>query len=267
MAVPITSGGPTNIDSVIPSGGSNRQIVTIGSPTTVAGVAEVDASFGLEVQVAAQQAAATSGAITTSTTTVAAAATGFAAATITISGTYAGVAIVFEISDNAGTTYFPFQVQRETDGQVLTADTLATNASVAYTADLAGVTNIRVRATAFTSGSAAVRITPGGMAFMPVVSIGNKDSLNGTYSSVAGTVSVNTTILAVNVQRRGAAVFNDSTATLFLGLSNSSAESATAFTVKVAPGGYFEAPFGFTGRIAGHWTAAAGSARVTEFTA
>lgn len=88
----------------------------------------------------------------------------------------------------------------------------------------------------------------------------------GTYTSVAANVTVNTTILAANAARNGATVFNDSaSATLFLGLS-ATAESATAYSVKVAPGGYYEVPFGFTGKLAGHWSAAVGSARITEYT-
>jgi hypothetical protein len=62
----------------------------------------------------------------------------------------------------------------------------------------------------------------------------------------------------------GAAVFNDSTALLFVKLGATA--SATSFTVKLYQDGYFEVPFGYTGIIDGIWASATGSARVTEVT-
>jgi hypothetical protein len=86
----------------------------------------------------------------------------------------------------------------------------------------------------------------------------------GTQSSVSGAAS-DTTILAANTSRRGATVYNDSTAILYILLANATS-SATVFTVKVAAGGYYEAPYGYTGIIKGIWASATGSARVTELT-
>ena len=80
-------------------------------------------------------------------------------------------------------------------------------------------------------------------------------------SSVAGAAS-DTLILAANANRKGASVFNDSTAVCYLKLGGGS--SSTVFTVKMDGGGYYEVPFRFTGALYGTWASATGSARVTE---
>jgi hypothetical protein len=82
-------------------------------------------------------------------------------------------------------------------------------------------------------------------------------------TSVASSAT-NVTLLASNTSRVGAAVFNDSTALLFVKLGATA--SATSFTVKLYQDGYFEVPFGFTGQIDGLWASATGSARITEVT-
>lgn len=63
--------------------------------------------------------------------------------------------------------------------------------------------------------------------------------------------------------RAGFLVFNESTATLFVALG-SAAASTTSYTVKVAAGEYFEAPYGYAGPVRGVWDAVNGVARVTE---
>lgn len=90
----------------------------------------------------------------------------------------------------------------------------------------------------------------------------------GTNTSVAGTVSASTTILAANVARLGATVFNDSTSILYLSLGATC--TTTNFTVKLAAGAYYELPndsTGWVGIITGTWATATGNARVTELTA
>jgi hypothetical protein len=87
----------------------------------------------------------------------------------------------------------------------------------------------------------------------------------GTASSVASTVTTNTTILAANANRFGASIYNESTAVLFL-LLGAGTESATVYTLQMAAGSYYETPFGFTGIIKGHWASANGSARIVEYT-
>ena len=116
--------------------------------------------------------------------------------------------------------------------------------------------------------------------FRPVTSVGGKLDTTasvatgdapstGTITSVNDT-NADATILAANANRKGASIFNDSTALLYLALANVTA-SATAYSVQVPPGGYFELPICdggvYTGVIKGIWSSdASGAARVTEWT-
>lgn len=84
-----------------------------------------------------------------------------------------------------------------------------------------------------------------------------------TKANVAGSAS-SVTILAANVLRRGASVWNDSTAILYLDLTGGTA-SATSCSVKLIADAFYEVPFGYTGLITGIWASATGAARVTEF--
>jgi hypothetical protein len=257
-------GTGTKIDTRTVGAGTDehRQVMVVGSPTTAANVAEVDATFGLRVQTVAQSGTVTSGAITTATTSVPATVTGYGNATITVSGTYAGVSFVFEASDNSGTTYFPVQVQRETDGQVVLGDTPAANASLIYLMDLPGYTTVRVRATAFTSGSAAVRISPGGTLAVPVVSVGN------TVAATAGTpttTALSTTaaqVVAANPNRRGVKLWNNSTVKAFVGLGAGTVTTANAsFTIQ--PDSTWEDP-NWNGRCSAILASGTGSMNATE---
>lgn len=116
--------------------------------------------------------------------------------------------------------------------------------------------------------------------FRAVTSVGGKIDTTATVAAgdapATGTItSVNdaatsTTILAANASRKGATVFNDSTAVLYLALSDTTA-SATAYTVQIPAGGYYELPVCdggvYTGKIVGIWASdASGAARVTELT-
>jgi hypothetical protein len=83
-------------------------------------------------------------------------------------------------------------------------------------------------------------------------------------TSVPG-AAADTLILASNANRKGATIFNDSTAILYLALG-SVAASLTNFTVKMVTDAYYEVPFGYTGEIRGIWASAAGNARVGELT-
>ena len=85
----------------------------------------------------------------------------------------------------------------------------------------------------------------------------------GTLTNVAGATS-STTVLASNANRLGATVFNDSAAVLYLKFGSSA--SSTSFTVRLRPYAYYEVPANYTGILTGIWTAATGSARVTELT-
>lgn len=87
---------------------------------------------------------------------------------------------------------------------------------------------------------------------------------SGAAANVSGSVT-SATILASNANRIGAAVFNDSDATLYLLLASGTA-SSTAFSVKLESGDYYEVPVKYTGILVGVWSSATGAARVTEWT-
>jgi hypothetical protein len=84
-----------------------------------------------------------------------------------------------------------------------------------------------------------------------------------TLSNVAGSAS-SVTLLASNIERRGATIHNDSSAVLYVKFGTTA--STSSFTVKMAADAYYEVPFGYTGRIDGIWASATGNARVTEIT-
>ena len=90
-----------------------------------------------------------------------------------------------------------------------------------------------------------------------------QSAATSTLTNVASSATT-VTVLALNTGRIGATVMNDSTAILYLKLGATA--SATSYTVKMAAGGYYEVPFGYTGIMDGIWASANGSARVTEIT-
>lgn len=110
-----------------------------------------------------------------------------------------------------------------------------------------------------------VKVTPSGALTVEAVVTGTVSIVtapSGSNASVAASTS-QVTLLAANTNRKGATVFNDS-ASSDLKLSLGSTASATSFTIVVAPQGYYEVPFSYTGIITGIWAAAVGSARMTE---
>lgn len=86
----------------------------------------------------------------------------------------------------------------------------------------------------------------------------------GTQTSVAASTTAGT-VLASNANRLGAAVYNDSTGTLYM-LAAAGTASTTAYTVQMAANSYYETPFRYTGIITGVWTVSSGAARVTAYT-
>lgn len=86
----------------------------------------------------------------------------------------------------------------------------------------------------------------------------------GTESNVSGSAS-SVTILAANASRKGAVIANDSTAILYLLLSDDTA-STTKYTFKLLQDDSVTLePGDYTGKIVGIWASATGAARVTEF--
>lgn len=88
-------------------------------------------------------------------------------------------------------------------------------------------------------------------------------SSSSAITSVGGSAS-SVSILASNASRKGAAVYNDSTAVLYLKLGATA--STTSYTVQLVAGAYYELPTTsvYTGAIDGIWASATGNARITE---
>jgi hypothetical protein len=95
------------------------------------------------------------------------------------------------------------------------------------------------------------------------VPVSSSTSSAGALTSVASATSL-TSILAANSSRKGATVYNSSTARLYLALGTT--VSSASFTALLESGGYYEVPFDYTGAISGLWAAANGNALVTELT-
>lgn len=101
---------------------------------------------------------------------------------------------------------------------------------------------------------------------MPVVAQ-SKAAATGTITSPS-IAATTTTALASNTARLGATFYNDSTGIIYIALAATA--SATAFTVKLYPGDYYELPGSnvvFTGLVSAIATVAASALRVTELTA
>lgn len=110
-------------------------------------------------------------------------------------------------------------------------------------------------------GTFAEAVSAGSASAPSIVS--QAPSTTATRTSVASSVTV-VTLLAANTSRKGATIFNDSTAVLYVGLG--AAASVTSYTIHMAPDNYYEVPGNYTGIITGLWLAANGNARVTELT-
>lgn len=85
-----------------------------------------------------------------------------------------------------------------------------------------------------------------------------------TRTDVASSSST-VTVLALNANRLGATIYNDSTQNVYLKFGTTA--TASDFTIMLYAAQYFELPFGYTGRVDGIWVSANGNARVTELTA
>ena len=86
---------------------------------------------------------------------------------------------------------------------------------------------------------------------------------NAALTSV-NAATTNTALLTANAARKGAYIFNNGGANLYLAYGATA--SLTAFTVKIAAYGFFELPATpvWQGAISAIWDAASGTAQITE---
>jgi hypothetical protein len=91
------------------------------------------------------------------------------------------------------------------------------------------------------------------------------------YSSAVGNSSpamttVAATVLAANTGRVGATIFNDAASASAVYVALGITATASAFTVLIAVGGYYELPYGFTGAVTGICASGTATLRVNELT-
>lgn len=87
---------------------------------------------------------------------------------------------------------------------------------------------------------------------------------SSTLTNTAGSAS-NVTLIAANVSRIGAIIYNDSSSALYVKFGATA--STSSYTYKVSGGGTLEFPEPvYTGIVDGIWDTATGNARVTEIT-
>lgn len=111
-------------------------------------------------------------------------------------------------------------------------------------------------------------ITPTNSAYAAVAQlVGLIGAATPTFSAVAAGTAVGGTVLASNSLRLGATITNNGTAIMYLCFGTGA--SSTHFTATIAPlasgvASYYEVPFRYTGLITASWSAANGSAYMTE---
>jgi len=110
-----------------------------------------------------------------------------------------------------------------------------------------------------TSGNLRVLASQG---TTPWAVVTNK-ATNSSVTSVASSAS-NVTLLAANANRVFASIYNESSKTVYVKMG--SGASNTSYSIFLMPNSYWEVPSDWTGQIDAVWSAANGSARVTELT-
>lgn len=109
------------------------------------------------------------------------------------------------------------------------------------------VTNANTNGQATMANSAPVVIASN----QSPVPVSQPVSSTGTITSVAGTITANTQLLAANTNRKGMMIYNESSAVLYLAFSASC--STTSYTLQIPANSFFEMPTApvYTGVISG----------------
>ena len=207
--------GNVNIVGTVPVSGAFYQttqpmsfggLTTAGQATMAASIPVVIASNQSAVTIQGVQDNRVIGTITTNTSVIGPlAVTQRNVITVSINGTYAGVTFVIEASDD-GSVYYPVQCIDNNSGRAASSWTPAPNASMSFDTAIGGYIYMRVRATAYTSGTANIGMTAQSFAYDPVVAAMVQDlqdtfitgaeaqsaASNNAMLAVAGTTGVDT---------------------------------------------------------------------------
>lgn len=223
------------------------------------------------------------GTITTATSTVTLTSlSGVGSATVTIFGTYAGVNVTFETFDGTNWVAIPAQqAATPTPTQLTATGVLTTNSVNRYRiSPLLGEQQLRVRATAYTSGTANVIIEPSAqftqslvnVATMPTTAVTQSTSPWITREAGSATATItqvtptttSTVVKAANTARKRLILFNGGSADCYIAYGATA--SSTAFTF-ILPSLATTTIMGdeYTGAVNAIWTATGGnSMQVTE---
>lgn len=138
------------------------------------------------------QAAATTQTITATGALTGVTVTGIGTVLVTVSGTYAGVAFNFEATpDGTFSPAFPVSATQLDAASIVSASgTLGANTTRSWLVDAAGFTKIRLNATAYTSGTANITITPVYHQFIPWTNANITNIPHVVADSLAGNVAV-----------------------------------------------------------------------------
>lgn len=135
---------------------------------------------------------------------------------------------------------------------------------VAYDAGLAGGVKESAVGVVLMNQSGAV---PAGTSTSPLYTA-EQPASTGTKASVTSSAS-SVTLVAANASRKTLIITNESTAVLYIDLTNGTA-SATSYSVVLGPTASSVSPSftitNFTGAVTGIWASANGFARVTQLT-
>lgn len=133
----------------------------------------------------------TTGTLTTASSTVSLSTTGSGVVGVTVNGTYSGVAINFEFSDDGGTTWYTTTCTRTDLNLQETFENLPTNQTRAWDCATYASTNFRVRASSYISGTANIGLTYSAASIEPAPTVSTSglvnSFLNDAYSNAQGT--------------------------------------------------------------------------------
>jgi hypothetical protein len=100
----------------------------------------------------------------------------------------------------------------------------------------------------------------------PTIPVAAPGSSTSTVTGVAASAT-SVTLAAANTNRLGLSIYNDtSSAILYVKCGTTATAGSGGNTTPVFPGGVYEVPFNYKGRVDGIWSAATGFANVDEFT-
>lgn len=158
------------------------------------------------------------GTITTNASIVTLPSHDYAIVTVTIHGTYAGVALVFEFSDDGGTTWYTDTCSRSDTPLLETGESVAANATLSWDCGIVATTNFRVRSTAYTSGTATINLTETQDQLEPAAS--TQVSPTASTPLILNAAGAATTVKATSGYIAGFSLLNNNAAVVYVEFFN-----------------------------------------------